>query len=85
MDILWSIGLVVFLLLALNHMAGGKPNNVLRPVGSIFSRLLGFALTIVSRLFASVLSLLGSSTKMIPPPGRTDRDGGTSEKPPPRW
>lgn len=84
MEIIWSLGLVVFLLLALNHMAGGKPGNVLRPVSRICGNLFGFALGLVTRIFGSVLALLGSSTKSIPPPGR-NHDGGTSEKPPPRW
>lgn len=84
MDIVWSIGLVIFLLLALNHMAGGKPGNVLGPVRRIGSGVFGFALGIVLRIFGSVVGLLGSSIKSIPPPGR-DHKGGTSEKPPPRW
>lgn len=85
MEILSSLGLIVIILLALNHMAGGKPDNVLKPVGRICSSILGLALGIVSRIAASVLGLIGGSIKSIPPPGRDDKQGGTSEKPPPRW
>ncbi|HNB22705.1 MAG TPA: hypothetical protein PKZ32_09815 [Candidatus Melainabacteria bacterium] len=85
MEIISSLGLIVIILLALNHMAGGKPDNVLKPVGRICSSILGLALGIVSRIAASVIGLIGGSIKSIPPPGRDDKQGGTSEKPPPRW
>lgn len=85
MELLWSLGLIVVILLALNHMAGGKPDNVLRPVGRIGSSVLGLALSIVSRVAASVIGLIGSSIKSLPPPGGDKKAGGTSEKPPPRW
>jgi len=32
MDLLWSLGLIVVIMVALNHMAGGRSSNVLRPV-----------------------------------------------------
>ena len=85
MEIISSLGLIVIILLALNHMAGGKPDNVLKPVGRICSSILGLALGIVSRIAASVIGLIGGSIKSIPPPSRDDKQGGTSEKPPPRW
>lgn len=43
MELLWSLGLIVFLLVALNHMAGGRASNVLRPVSNIASGLVSFA------------------------------------------
>lgn len=85
MEIISSLGLIVLILLALNFMAGGKPGNVLNPVSRISSSILALALRIVSRIAASVIGLIGGSIKSIPPPGRDDKQGGTSEKPPPRW
>ncbi len=85
MEIISSLGLIVIILLALNHMAGGRPDNVLRPVGRICSSILALALRIVSRIAASVIGLIGGSIKSLPPPGTDDKKGGTSEKPPPRW
>lgn len=85
MEIISSLGLIVIILLALNHMAGGKPGNVLGPVSRICSSILALALGIVSRVAASVIGLVGGSIKSIPPPGRDDKQGGTTEKPPPRW
>jgi hypothetical protein len=73
MEIISSLGLIVIILLALNHMTGGKPDNVLKPVGRICSSILGFALGIVSRIAASVIGLVGGSIKSIPPPGRDDK------------
>jgi hypothetical protein len=55
MDVLWSLGLVVVLLIALNHMAGGKASGVIRPVTNIVSRLLSFCRP--HRDWASGLSL----------------------------
>lgn len=85
MEIISSLGLIVIILLALNFMAGGKSGNVLGPVSRICSNLLAFALRVVSRIAASVIGLIGGSMKSLPPPGRDDKQGGTSEKPPPRW
>ena len=85
MEIISSLGLIVLILLALNFMAGGKPGNVLNPVSRICSSILALALRIVSRIAASVIGLIGGSIKSIPPPGKEDQQGGTSEKPPPRW
>jgi hypothetical protein len=84
MEIVSSLVLVVIVLLALNHMAGGKPNSVLRPVQRILTRLIGSAIGLIATFFAAGLKLLGGSVKSIPPPGRK-HEGGTSEKPPPRW
>jgi hypothetical protein len=57
----------------------------LNPVSRICSSILALALRIVSRIAASVIGLIGGSIKSIPPPGKEDKQGGTSEKPPPRW
>ena len=86
MEITWSLGLIVVLLLALNHMAGGIASNVLRPVSNIFSGLVSFVVRLclqgigaVVRLFGGTLKLPGAGGPKIrddkQPPGRT----------PPRW
>lgn len=86
MDILWSLGLIVFLLLALNHMAGGRPSNVLRPVAGIANGVISLAVRLcmsavgaVARLFGASL---GSSMKLPPGGSKTNRDTGPT---PPRW
>lgn len=84
MEIITSLGLIVIVLLALNHMAGGRPNNVLRPVARLCSGILGFAVNVVLRTFGSVAGLIGGSVKSIGPP-KDGKTGGTSEKPQPRW
>jgi hypothetical protein len=85
MDILWSVGLIVFLLVALNHMAGGRASNVLRPVTNIASGLVSFAVRLCMSALGGIVRLLGGSMKLPGgspkirddkmPPGRT----------PPRW
>ncbi len=85
MEIIHSLVLIVVLLLALNHMAGGKPDSVLRPVGRICSSIFGLVLGIVSRIAVSGVGLIGGSIKSITPPGVNSKRGGTSEKPSPRW
>ena len=84
MESITSLGLILIILLALNHMAGGRPNNVLAPVGRLCSGVLGFALNIVLRIFGSVAGLIGGSVKSIGL-SKDRREGGTTEKPPPRW
>lgn len=85
MDIIGSIVLILILLLAINQMAGGRPNNILGPAGRICSRLVGMAFAITGRMFGAVLGLLGSSVKSIPTRKADEHKGGSSEKPPPRW
>jgi hypothetical protein len=85
MELLWSLGLIVFLLVALNHMAGGRASNVLRPVTNIASGLLSFAFRLCMSALGGIVRLLGGSMKLPGgspkirddkmPPGRT----------PPRW
>jgi len=85
MDIIWSLGLIVFLLVALNHMAGGRASNVLRPVTQIVSNLVSMVVRLVLGLFGSVLRIGAGSVKLPKPRGdkkETDRGPGP---PPPRW
>lgn len=85
MELLWSLGLIVVILLALNHMAGGRASNVLRPVTNIASGLVAVAFRLCMSAVGGVVRLLGGSMKLPGgspkirddkmPPGRT----------PPRW
>jgi hypothetical protein len=85
MDLIWSLGLIVVLLLALNHMAGGRSSNVIRPVTRIASNLISMVVRAVLRLFGSVFRLGAGSVKLPKLGGdkkETDRGPGP---PPPRW
>ena len=84
MELLWSLGLIVFLLVALNHMAGGRASNVLRPVANIASGLVSFALRLCMSALGSVVRLLGGSVKLPGPPKIRD-DKQPPAPTPPRW
>jgi len=81
MELLRSLGLIVFLLVVLNHMAGGRAFNVLRPDANITSGLVWFAFRLCMPALGGVVRLLGGSVKLpgppkigddkMPPPGRT--------------
>jgi hypothetical protein len=60
-----SIGLIVFLLVAVNHMAGGRASNVLRPVSNIASGLVSFAVRLCMSALGGVVRLLGGSLKPL--------------------
>ncbi len=85
MDLIWSLGLIVVLLLALNHMAGGRSSNVIRPVTRIASNLISMVVRAVLALFGSVFRIGAGSVKLPKLGGdkkETDRGPGP---PPPRW
>lgn len=86
MELLWSLGLIVFLLVALNHMAGGRVSNVLRPTTNIASGLVSFAVRLCMSAVGGVVRLLGGSVKL---PGNTPKLGDDKKPPPgrtpPRW
>ncbi len=84
MELLWSLGLIVFLLVALNHMAGGRASNVLRPVANIASGLVSFALRLCMSALGSVVRLLGGSVK-LPGPPKIGNDKQPPGPTPPRW
>ena len=84
MDLIWSIGLIVVLILALNHMAGGRVSGVIRPVTGIANSLLSLALKIVTRLFGTVFRLVGSAVK-LPKPNLDENSGRGAGPPPARW
>ncbi|HEY9758784.1 MAG TPA: hypothetical protein V6C97_26690 [Oculatellaceae cyanobacterium] len=86
MDLIWSLGLIVVILLALNHMAGGRASNVLRPVAGIANGVLSFAVRLCMSGIGAVARLIGSSvgsSLKLPPAGsKTNRESGPT---PPRW
>ncbi len=57
MDILWSLGLIVVILLALNHMAGGNPANVLRPTAGLVTNVASGVVKLVMGILGSVFKL----------------------------
>lgn len=82
MDLIWSLGLIVIILLALNHMAGGRSSNVLRPVTGIVSGVFSLVLRLCMSALGTVVRLLGGTLRLPSggsaklrddkaPPGRT--------------
>ena len=87
MDLIWSLGLIVVLLLALNHMAGGRASSVIRPVTGIVTQLISRIVRALVGLVGSVLRLgAGSLTNKLPKiNGNTKDDKRGAGPPPPRW
>ncbi len=85
MDLVWSIGLIVVLLLALNHMAGGRSANVIRPVTRIASNLISMVVRAVLALFSSVFRISAGLIKLPKPGARAKDDERGLGPPPPRW
>jgi hypothetical protein len=86
MDLLWSLGLIVVLLLALNHMAGGRASSVLRPLTGIVTQLISKIVRALMRLIGSVLRLgTGSLTNKLPKIGGNTKDDKRGRTPAPRW
>ena len=83
MDIIWSFGLIVILLLALNHMAGGRSSNVLQPVSRLVSGALLVVVPLALSIAQAVLRLVGSSIKL--PHGLNDKGHIPKGPTPPRW
>lgn len=86
MDILGALGLIVVILLALNHMAGGSPANVLRPTGGLVTRVASGVIKLVTGLLGSVFKIGAKSIGSAKLPGidRKDERQGPGP-PPPRW
>jgi hypothetical protein len=85
MDLFWSLGLIVVILLALNHMAGGRSSTVIRPVTGIVAGLISLVVRALVALVGSVFRIGAGSIKLPKPPaGRKDDDRGPGP-PPPRW
>lgn len=85
MDLIWSLGLIVVILLALNHMAGGRASGVLRPVTRIVSNLVSMVVRAVLALFGSVLRIGAGSVKLPKSGGDKKETGRGPGPPPPRW
>lgn len=85
MDLIWSLGLIVVLLLALNHMAGGRSSNVIRPVTRIASNLISMVVRALTALVGSVLRIGAGSVKLPKVKGNTKDDNRGPGPPPPRW
>ena len=82
MEIIWSLGLVVMILLALNYMAGGHPSNVLRPVTGLINGVFAVVLRLSMSALGAVVRLLGATVKLPSPKARDDKPYGPT---PPRW
>lgn len=85
MELLWSLGLVVFLLVALNHMAGGRASGVLRPVTNIASGLVSFAVRLCMSALGGVVRLFGGSLKLPTGSPKIRDDKAPPGRTPPRW
>lgn len=81
---MWSLGLIVILLVALNNMAGGRASSVLRPVAGIVTRLLSMVVRAVINLFSNAFRLSVGSIK-LPKPNADKETGRGGGPPPPRW
>lgn len=85
MDILWSLGFLVVILLALNFMAGGRASNVIRPVTGIVSSLVSMVVRAVLSLVSSLFKI-GAGSLKLPKPGGSKKDSDRGPgPPPPRW
>lgn len=84
MDLIWSIGLIVVIMLALNHMAGGRSGNVLRPVTGVATRLITLAVRAVLNILGTMFKL-GASSVRLPKPGLTKDTERGPGPPPTRW
>lgn len=86
MDLLYSLGLLVVILIAFSVMAGGRASNVLRPATGILNNLIALVVRLVLSACGAVLRLGGGLLK-LPKPGPLppkDHNRGPGP-PPPRW
>jgi len=84
MDILWSLGLIVVLLVALTNMAGGRASSVLGPVSGIATRLLSMVARAVLNLLGAIFKVSGGTIKLPKSKGSRETDRGAGPTPP-RW
>jgi len=84
MDILWSLGLIVVLLVALTGMAGGRASSVLRPVMAIVTRLLSMVVHSALNLAGAIFKVSVGTIKL--PKAKNERETCRGAGPmPPRW
>lgn len=84
MDILWSVGLIVILLVALTNMAGGRASSVLRPVSGIVTRLLSMVVRAVLNLAGAIFKVSVGAVKLPKPKIKRETGRGAGSTPP-RW
>ena len=84
MDLIWSLGLIVIILLAMNHMAGGRASNILRPVSGIATGLVRLAVRAVLSTLGVVFRI-GASSVRLPKPGINKEAERGPGPPPTRW
>ena len=85
MELIWSLGLLVVILLALNHMAGGRASNVIRPVTNIVGNLLSIVVRALLSLVGSLFRI-GAGSLKLPKPGSAKKESDRGPgPPPPRW
>lgn len=85
MDLIWSLGLIVVVLLALNQMAGGRSSNVLRPVTGIVSAVFSLAVRLCLLALGPVVRLLGGTLKLPAGSPKLRDDKAPRGPTPPRW
>ncbi len=83
MDIIWSLGLLVVIVLAFNFMAGGRSSSIIRPTVRLAENLVAFAVKAVLNTLGAVFRIGGGSVKL--PKSNPGKDNGPSGPPPPRW
>ena len=83
MDIIWALGLIIFLFVGLNHMAGGRAFNILNPVLRLTTRLLRYLIGVATSLVGSVLKL-GVSSFLLPGRTKNRKDNTKRIEPPAR-
>lgn len=83
MDLIWGIGLLVVLLLALNNIAGGKATYVLQPFISLVVGLLGMLVNLILNVLHIGISSGASALKT----SRRTKDDRIQDhvSTPPRW
>jgi hypothetical protein len=65
LDILAAVTLLVIVLLAFNHMAGGHHRNVIKPTTAIATRVLSMAVRGLVSVLSSVFRLGAGSIKLL--------------------
>lgn len=83
MDIIWSLGLLVVIVLAFNFMAGGRSSTIIRPTVLLVENLLAFAVKAVVNTLGAIIRIGGRSVKL--PKSNPGKDNGPAGPPPPRW
>jgi hypothetical protein len=83
MDIVWSLGLLVIILVAFNNMAGGRASDVLRPVMDLVIGLFSMLVNLFVQVLRIGIAAGGNSIKTA----RRLKDDRINDHTatPPRW